>query len=391
MTKPPRVALLIESSRGYGRGLLRGIVSYVRAHGPWSIYYHERALGDAAPAWMGNWHGDGIIARIISRKLIRTIEQLGLPTVDLRDVHELEGIPVVETEQPSTVRLAVDHLLERGFQHFAFCGFAGADYSEKRREYFMHYLAEAGHQVSVYQSPRRSRTVNTSVIEGQGLEDEDAVAAWLKSLPKPAGLMACNDVRGQQVLNACTEYGVVVPNEVAVVGVNNDELLCESCCPTLSSVEPNTRKIGYEAAALLDRMMKGDKPPRKKTFIKPLGVVTRESTDALVIQDSDVAAALHFIRQHACEGITIDDVLRHVPVSRSTLQRRFAKLVGRSPRGEIVRVQLQRTKELLTRTDFPLAKIAGLAGFNYVESMCNLFKATTGRTPGSYRKESREA
>jgi LacI family transcriptional regulator len=294
---------------------------------------------------------------------------------------------MVRPDEPAVVRLAVDHLLGCGLRHFAYCGFAGLGYSESRCRYFVRYVAESGREPHVYQAPHPTRG-STSTIEDHGLIDENDVAAWLRSLPKPLGLVACNDIRAQQVLNACTEYGIAVPRDVAVIGVDNDEVLCELAYPPLSSVELNVPRIGYEAAALLDGMMRGLPPAAEETAVAPLGIVARESTNVLAVPD-DLAAALRFIRERACDGIDVPEVLRHVLLSRSTLERRFAAFIGSTPKAEILRVKIQRVKELLSTTDLPLARIAPLAGFNNVEPMCNLFKSKTGRSPGQYRKESR--
>jgi len=180
-----------------------------------------------------------------------------------------------------------------------------------------------------------------------------------------------------------------VPDEVAVIGADNDEVLCELSDPPLTSIDPDARGMGYQAAALLERMIHGEAPPREKIRIKPRGVVVRQSTDVLAIADRMVAAAVHFIREHASSGISVEDVLTDVRLSRSTLERRFAKYLGRSPKTEILRVQLQHVKRFLSETDYPLARVARLSGFSHVENMCNFFKAKTGQTPGQYRRQAR--
>lgn len=344
-------------------------------------------MGDAAPRWLANWQGDGIIARIESRKLIEQIQSLGLPTIDLRGLHDLPGIPVIETNDHIVVHRAIDHLLERGFEHFAYCGFAGANYSERRMRYFRAQLAEAGYTSHVYEDASAHRSADTTTIEAKGLLHEDEIARWIATLPKPVGLMACNDIRGQQILNACREIGAAVPDEVAVVGVDDDAVVCELCDPPLTSVAPHTEKIGYEAAAMLETMMAGRPPAADKTFIDPVGVVTRQSTDALAIADRQVAAAVRYIREHAVDGITVENVLEQTRLSRSTLERRFTKLLGRSPKTEILRVQLDRVKQLLRETDFTLPKIASFTGFKHPEYMCAMFKQKTGSTPGEYRRQ----
>jgi LacI family transcriptional regulator len=390
MARRLRIALLIESSRWYPQELQRGIAAYARAHGPWSFYHQMRALGDTAPAWLKGWACDGILARIESRRLIRQIKKMAVPTVDLYGMYGAEGISTVDNDNQAIAQLAANHLLERGFKQFAYCGFANIHYSDGRRAGFVRHLAEAGYEVAVYDGPPHARTVDLSSVEVASLLRERELANWIASLPKPLGLMACDDARAQQVLNACGQYGIAVPDELAVIGVDNDEILCELSDPPLSSIDSNAQKIGYEGAALLHRLIEGESPPAEKVLVGPRTVVVRQSTDVLAIADSRVAAAMHFIRQRACDGILIEDVLQHLGLSRSTLERRFTELLGRSPRAEIARVQLQRVKELLRTTDFSLVKIARLAGFNYVESMYYAFKKATGQTPGQYRKQSQE-
>jgi len=381
------IALLIESSRASGRGLLHGIAKYARTHGPWSVYHHERSLGDAAPVSLFDWKPDGIIARLESRRLLEQIAKMNVPTVDVLGWHPRNGIPAFGNNRGKVVRMAVDHLSERGFRHFAYCGFPGLEYSRQRGELFAAYLEELGGRPYLFKIPRSTPVNTTAKVEAKGLLHNKALASWLTTLPKPVGLVACNDTRAQQVLTVCIENGIKVPDEVAVVGVDNDELLCEFCNPPLSSVALNNEKIGFEAATTLDAMMQGRKVPLEKTLVAPLGVVARQSTDVLAIEDSDVVEALRFIREHACDGIAVEDVVRHVAVSSSTLKRRFSALLGRSPKSEILRVQMERVKQFLAMTNLPLATIAERSGFHHVECLCKLFKKKTGKTPGQYRRE----
>jgi LacI family transcriptional regulator len=230
----------------------------------------------------------------------------------------------------------------------------------------------------------------TEAREQLGWSTEAEVTRWIEELPKPVGLMACNDIRAQQVLTTCRTIGVAVPDEVAVLGVDNDDVLCDLSDPPLSSVVPDTRKIGYEAASLLERMMGGEPAPEPLTTIPPLGVVTRRSTDVLAIDDRAISSAVRFIREHACEGITVEDVLEELPYSRSVFERRFTKIFGRTPKAEILRTQLDRVKRLLAETDLPLKQIASKAGFQHPEYMSVAFKERTGQTPGQYRRASQQ-
>ena len=385
----PKVAVLVETSRAFGRGLMEGISQYVHRHGPWSIYHHERTLRDGPPEWIKHWSGDGIMARMETRRAIQKISRMGVPTIDLFSWYTPPGMSTIKVDEWNVSRMAADHLLERGFRHFAYCGFTGVDYSDHRCQCFVKYLAERGYDASVYGEPYSRRKGRFTSTEVGGLVHEQEIVVWLNSLPKPLGLMACNDIRGQQVLNACTECSITVPDEVAVIGVDNDQLLCQLCLPPLSSIELDCTRAGYEAARILDQMMRVRKRSPREVAVKPLSVVTRQSTDAVATADRDVVAAVQLIRSHATEGMSVEDVLDEIALSRSTLERRFQDLFGHTIKGEIDRVKLNRVKELLARTDWPLARIARNAGFQHVEPMCRLFKRKTRQTPGQYRNSTR--
>ncbi len=383
--RPPQVALLVESSRAYGRGLLTGIAHYARLHGRWSVYHYERSLNDPAPDWLAKWKGHGIIGRLENPQLIRTIQKLNCPVVDLRGLHDLPGIPLVETNDKTVVRMALDHLMERGFTRFAYCGFAGANYSDRRLSFLKQFTSDDRYSLEIYESDDLAHLSDTVATESRGLHYEGAIARWLAKLPKPIGVIACNDVRGQQVLNAAREHNISVPEDLAVIGVDNDEVLCELSDPPLSSVEPNTFRIGYEAATLLDRMMAGYRPEARTLFIEPSGVITRQSTDVLAMADREVAAAVRFIRQHATDDIAVEDVLNQVKLSRSTLERRFCKIIGHSPKAEILRIRLDRAKRLLAETDYSLLIIAQMTGFKHAEYLSVVFKQKFEQTPGQFR------
>ncbi|MFZ4765204.1 MAG: XylR family transcriptional regulator [Roseimicrobium sp.] len=386
--KRPQVALLIESSRAYGRGLLRGIARYVREHGPWSIYYQERRQGDAPPSWLRDWSGDGIIARVDDREMVRAIQRRGVPAVDLRGLFSDLDMPLIETDDEEVVKQSVEHLRARGFRQFAYCGFPGTNYSDKRERMFVQRLQALGLPCEVFAPSKPLRSGGTFAMEQHGLVHDKDVSHWLAQLPQPIGLLCCNDIRGQQVLGLCRQLGLAVPDEIAVLGIDNDEVHCELADPPLSSVIMNTGKIGYEAAALLAGMMKGAPPPAAPRFVPPKGIATRRSTDVLAIADRQVATAVRFIREHGCMGIQVSDVLQAVPLSRSSLERRFAAALHRTPKEEILRVQMQRAKDLLVATDFSLAEIANKTGFKHAEYLNVIFKIKTGQTPGQYRAAS---
>lgn len=383
----PRVALLIESSRSYGRDLLMGIARYVRVHGPWSIEFQEGDPSENIPEWFGRWKWDGIIARVSSREIAGPLLKTGAPVVDLSGMLADSPFPRIRSDEGLVGRMAAEHLLERGFQRFAFCGFKGMDWSDLRCKGFSDRVVEAGFACQVFDDPESQRLLSAGDYEEFGEHHEQALKAWLKSLPKPCGLMASNDSRGRQLLNCCRDVGIAVPDELAVVGVDKDEIFCELSDIPLSSIILNAQQIGYEAAALLARMMAGEKVGDGVTMIQPMGVLARRSTDVLAIEDRHVAEALRFIREHACEGMDVETLLKAVPLSRSVLERRFAKILGTSPKAEILRVRLDRVCRLLAESDLTLAEVADKAGFEHPEYMSRLFKARMGTTPGEYRKQ----
>jgi LacI family transcriptional regulator len=372
-----KVALLIETSNAYARGLLGGVVAYMRENRAWSIYLAEHGRGDQPPVWLADWSGDGIIARIENREIARALARLKLPVVDVSAARLLSSLPWVETDDVAFARLGAEHLLERGFKHFGYCGDDHFNWSKWRCEHFARFLKENGCTCSIYQ-PAASSLPNAE----RQVED---IASWIDRLPKPVGVMACYDLRGQQVLDACRRREIAVPDEVAVIAVDNDELLCALSDPPLSSIIPNTHRTGFEAAALLDRLMAGKKVKCLTCLIPPLGVATRQSTDVLAIADRNVVQAVRFIREHACDGINMGDVLKAAPQSRRVLESRFKKFLGRTPHDEILRIQFNRVKQLLVETDLPLALIAERAGFDHAEYLSVAFKRTFGVPPSQYR------
>jgi LacI family transcriptional regulator len=305
--------------------------------------------------------------------------------VDVRGSVSGYGLPLIDTEDKMVAQLAAEHLIERGFRHFAFCGFVGANYSDKRSKWFEERLARDGFKCHVYSPPKVARDAQTIEHEKRGLLFQEHVGRWLAALPKPVGVMACNDIRGQQVMNICRRLELAVPEEMAVIGVDNDEVLCELCDPPLSSVAPDAIRIGYDAATLLERMMDGAEAPGKPTLVPPLGIVTRRSTDVLAVEDRHLATGLRFIREHAFDSINMNDVAAAAGMSRRVFERRFVAQFGRSPKTEVLRLRLERAKELLADTDWTLTEIAERTGFKYGEYLHTMFTQKTGITPGKFR------
>ena len=377
------VALLVETSNSYARGILEGVVDYVRQHEGWSIFLPEQERGGSPPAWLSRWKGDGIIARIETEEIARTMRRTGLPIVDVSAARHLPDIPWVETDDEAIARIGVDHLVERGFRHLAFCGDPGFNWSVWRKQNFERLVMETGCQCYIHETIAHFDVSYSWNREKRGLIN------WLNRLPRPIGIMACYDIKAQKILDVCRELDIAVPEEVAVIGVDNDELLCGLADPPLTSVICNTRRTGFEAASLLDRLMSGEKVGSEPILVKPIGIAARQSTDILAIEDREVAIAVRFIRENAWNGINVNDVLREVPLSRRVLENRFLKILGRTPHEEITRLKIDRVKQLLTETDLPLTEIARRTGYRHDEYLSVAFKKSVGVPPRIFRQTER--
>ncbi len=380
-----RVILLIESSRAVGRGCLLGIASYLRNHGPWQILHLENSVTDELPRVVKQWKGDGVISRINNGRMAKSVARLKLPVVDIRGAEQIPGCATLSTSPEACANLAAEHFLERGFRHFAFCGYPGVSFSDQRCEHFVRILKAYSHSTAVYRARRPSSISDVYVREASGELAESQIAEWLKTLPYPVAVFACNDIRGRQVLAACASAGLDVPDEVAVLGVDNDEIVCGLSRPALSSIEQDTFKLGYEGATILESMMEGNPAPEKPILLPPKRIIIRQSSDVLAMANPEMAMAVKYVRDHACEGVTVDKMVRDLMVSRTTLERRFVKALGRSPKAEMERVRFERAKQLLAETTHKLDRIATMLGFRTAAQLATAFKRYNGCTPSDYR------
>jgi LacI family transcriptional regulator len=411
MATAHRIVLLLIPFAGYDRELLRGIARYSQVHGPWAFYLSGDYPGVPVPIteslngellgleylWgsMGNtslpnlrrWGATGIIGRIQTPQLARRISATRLPVVwiDLSaEQLSQQGpdsiVPEIRAESYAAGRMGAEHFLERGFRNFAFCGFKGRLWSDRRQEGFRERLQEAGFPCDIFEPLPRKRNLSWNL-------EQPRVISWLKSLPKPVAVMACNDNRGRQILEAGHDANLEIPDELAVLGVDNDEMLCNLSNPPLSSVAMNLENAGYQAAEYLDALMENPKLPPRQIPVEARWVVSRRSTDVFAIEDPHVATALRFIRSQAYSSIDNDDVVGQTGISRRGLEIRFLKTLGRSIRQEIQRVRLERTKHLLAETNLSAEKIAQLAGFNSLAYLSSVFRREEGITLTQFRRQ----
>lgn len=395
----PRVAVLIESSRAFGRGLIEGIARYSRLHGPWSMYFEPHELGVAPPGWLKDWTGDGIIARIDDRRMAEAVLATGLPALDLRGRFRDLDLPFIGSNNIAITRVGFEHLRERGLRRFGFCGMPSGRIRalDERRDHFVRHVTEAGFDCYLFTSqPHMALAKDAAgpfgppgVIEPAPADwdaEQNRLAEWVLSLPRPIGILACHDPRGYQLVDACRRAGVSVPDEVAVVGVDNDPVLCSMANPPMTSIDPDGPRIGFAAAECLDRMMRGERPPQEAVTIEPRGLTARRSSDMLAIDDPEIARAVRYIRDHACRGARVDEVVHQIAMSRSVFERRFKQALGRTPKSELLRVQIERAKQLLAESDLPLATVAEQCGFSTEKYLSDAFVRVTGSRPTAFRR-----
>ena len=384
----PHVLVMVETSIAYGRGILAGINRWLRTNRRWSMYLEQHELSASPPGWLADWRGDGVICRVTDPRVAEILNRAGMPAIDLNDLHDDLGFVHIWSDHRAIGRMAAEHLIDRGFRTLAFCGFSDQRWSHLRLEGFRRQAADAGLEVTVFESD----WFGPDAPDWEACQEQ--LKAWLKAFQPPFAVMACNDLRGQQVLDAARRAGLAVPEEVGVIGVDDDALLCDLCDPPLSSVRPNPEEVGYRAAQQLDALMARRRTGEPGSFethspeilVPPLGVTTRQSTDILAIDDPALAAVLRLIRVRACEGLTIPTIVKHSGMSRTRLERRFREALGRTLQEEIRGMQMKRARELLAETDLSLEKIAPLVGFSQASYLSHAFKREEGESPREYRR-----
>jgi LacI family transcriptional regulator len=366
-----RIGLAIDAVASYGRGVIRGIMSFCRANPRWVITVEPLWSFGSLPD-IDQWDVDGLIVQTYSREFEQRVLARGLPATNVSNFCNDAGrLPTVLPDDAAVGTMAADYLLSLGFRDLAFCWPGNMPYGQLRLDAF------------------RARAEGAGVAFHECNVSRQDLGAWLTRLPKPAALLGCNDDWAHRVLNVARRSGVKVPDDVAVLGVDDDELFNSLVTPSLSSISLPAEQIGYEAAAALDRIMDGHAAAADPLRLPPLRIVPRESTDVLSVDDPDVVMALRFIRDRATHPLQVDDVLEHVPLSRRSLERKFRRLVGHSISDEIRRAHVERAKRLLTATDLAMPQVAAGSGFTSATRLGIVFQKEVGEPPTEYRRRSR--
>lgn len=379
----PRIAVLVDTSTSWGRRVVTGINNYARKHGPWHLFVEARGLEERLQVPRG-WRGEGIIARVGSEAMVRDLRAHQSPVVNVSGIALLRaGFPRVTSDMKVTAQLAAKHFLDRGFRHFAYFSLLGLSYIAPQQKAFMATVSQAGCDCAVYGvEPHAGAEPDWNL-------DVAKLAKWLQELPKPVGILTWNADSGRQVIYAAQQARLKVPEEVALLSGSDDDLLCEVSLIPISAVLVAAEQIGYRAAQVLDRLMRGRPAPKQPALIPPLGIVTRQSTDTLAIRDRALVAAVSFIRENAAKPVQVNDVAQHAGVSRRGLERRFMQVLERTVAEEIRRVHFELAKKLLVETDLAIPEVAEAAGFGTPEYFAYVCKRELGQTPLKYRKQIR--
>lgn len=383
MPQVKRIALLMSRDSGFFRQVLVGIQTYATGKRNWLIRSALPERISLRP--LQKWNPHGIIADVVDESFARSLVKLGTPLVDIACARSEVKMPVVDVDHQAVGRLAAEYFLERGYRAFGFFGSDCVWYGRLREEGFREAIARAGAEVSSCHfdyRPRLSPGLNWTRVSHR-------LRSWLKGLTHPVAILASNDIPAHDLADACHQIGLRVPEDVAILGVGNDELECRLTFPPLSSVAIPGERIGYEAARILDSQLRGVPAPDRPVFLPPVRVVTRQSTSELAIEDVAVAAAVRYIRNRLGEPLPVTTVAEALGLHRRDLERRFRAALGRSVLQEIHRARIEQVKTLLVETDLSMPLVARQCGFSNAQRLAVVFRQTTGEVPSVYRRQSR--
>jgi LacI family transcriptional regulator len=356
----PFVGIVADGTFRYGRDIVRGATQYANAHRQWELYGVLRRLSDGSVQWPSC---DGAIIGNVTPGVFDVICAKSRHVISCSGSTDPALMPTVSLDDMAVGRLAADHLLESGLKTFSFYGVPGKRASDNRDLGFSTVVGKLGY------TRIRCPFAFSGWTDLETAEPWNELSEWLQSLPKPIGIMAVDDMAAGYLAAACRHADVVVPEQVAIIGVNNDEIFCETASAPISSVDAGFTRVGYAAAVMLDRLFKGEKLTQSQQHVRfaPLGIIKRLSTDAFAIDDPQLADAVRYIREHACDPCSVANVARSTATGRRSLERRFTQRFGRTPGDEILRVQMETAKRLLIQPDLYIAEVAercGFAGFS---------------------------
>lgn len=367
MERTPVVYLFVPIGLSYGREIIRGVREYTQKNRMWQL-----AVAEATPKnlrTLKRENPDGTIGLFHTAEMEEAVRASKVPAINVSSMCKGNRVPGVIPQNAAISRIAAAHFIDRGFRHFAYAGYRQYFYSKDREQAFAAALKDAGFECHV-------------LPDGQDVRS-------IRALPKPVAVMACSDERAKQLIGAAARCGVKVPHEVAVSGVDNDEGMCELAEVPITSIDPNGRRIGFEAATALERLMTAGRVEHKLVQVPPAGLVVRASSEVLAVPDEEVANAIRYMQAHACDPMRVEDMMGVLKVSRRTLEKRFRTIVGRTLHDEIRRLQFERARKLLSDTDLKIPQVASRCGFRDPKRFTTLFREEFGSPPVAFRRDNR--
>ncbi len=375
--------MIIESSRSYGRGLLRAVGKYANLHGGWNFYRQAPFYADRQNSrreWFKNIKADGIIAHTSDSDVIEQILDSDIPAVVNGITETVEGVTNIRADSEAITKMAVDHFKSMGFERMGFCGFEDMFWAKERSEYFKKFTSEMGAETCIYQRP-------LSKVKYSWNQEQNLMIEWLLKLPKPIAIMACNDDFAQHVIEACKIAEIKIPEEVALLGVDNDDLICDLSMPPLSSISLNIQRAGYLAAQCLSSLMSYGESSIQEIPVHPVEVVQRQSTSILAIDDPYIARAIDFINKNIKNNIQVTDVVEQVPLTRRSLELRFKKVLSRTVYQQIKQTRIELISKLLINTNLTISEISYELGCVDIDNISRFFKKEKSLTPRQFRKK----
>ena len=377
-----KIILLLDFAEEYSKSLMKGINAYSKEFGPWIFcrmpLFHRETVGiDGILKWALEWKADGIVGQLYNKD-IEKIVQAGIPVIAQDFKERFTEIPNITGGYHEAGQLGADYFLKKGFTNFAFYGFNDIVWSRERAEGFEERLKKREHKVHYFEH-KKARSTELWYYKPSSL------SRWLKSLPKPIGLMTCDDNQGQHITEVCRQLGIRIPEEVAVLGVDNDEMICDLSDPPLSSIALDAEKGGYDAAKLLDHMIKHGTSKYYDIIVKPVQVITRHSTDIYATNDDHIASSLKYIHQNIDKNLHVDEVVKQVPLSRRALEKRFLEITGYPIYKYIFNLRIEKFTQKLLDTDMSVFEIALDMGLTDSKNIARQFRQAKGCSPSVYR------
>ncbi|AWW28778.1 transcriptional regulator [Echinicola strongylocentroti] len=380
-----KVILLLDFAEEYSKSLLKGISKYSAENGPWTfcrmpLYYRETVGIKGILDWAKDWGADGIIGQFYNNMDLEMVIDSRIPIIAQDFKERFEVLPNITGNYHKMGALGADYFLKKGFKHFAFYGFNNIVWSRERAEGFENQVNKHGYKVHYFEH-RKSPSTDIWHYKSKSLSN------WLLKLPKPIALMTCDDNQALHITEACRQNNIRIPEEVAVLGVDNDVMLCELSDPPLSSIAMDIEKGGYEAAKLLEHMIIHDHEPSYDIIVEATQIITRQSTDIYATNDEYIASSLRYIHQHIENNLNVEDVVKQVPLSRRSLEKRFLQITGYPIYKYISNLRTEKFSQKLLETDMTVLEIAMDLGLNDSKNIARQFRQIKGCNPIEYRKK----